>query len=166
MQAALAQHGLQLAVILITHHHGDHTAGVGELKAASGAQVFGPAHERQSVAHVDVAVQGGQSVEALGLRWQVIDTPGHTAGHIAFFTPQVALEHAVGGLAGAQDDAQVDTQNGSPNPHPVLFCGDTLFCGGCGRVFEGTPAQMLASLDRGPPPVRAGRRAAARCSCR
>ena len=61
--------------------------------------------------------------EALGLRFEVIDVPGHTAGHIAYFLPA------------------------APSPAPLLFCGDTLFSGGCGRLFEGTPAQMLASLD-------------------
>ncbi len=65
----------------------------------------------------------GDSAEVLGLRFQVIDVPGHTAGHIAYFLP------AHQGQA------------------PLLFCGDTLFSGGCGRLFEGTPAQMLASLD-------------------
>jgi hydroxyacylglutathione hydrolase len=65
----------------------------------------------------------GDRVQALGLDFEVIDVPGHTAGHIAFYTPEV-------------------------DGRPLLFCGDTLFSGGCGRLFEGTPAQMLASLDR------------------
>jgi hydroxyacylglutathione hydrolase len=64
----------------------------------------------------------GDTLELLGQTVQVMDVPGHTAGHVAYFVPEA-------------------------QPNPVLFCGDTLFSGGCGRIFEGTPAQMLASLD-------------------
>ena len=121
VRAALDQRGLQLASILVTHHHGDHTGGVAELRAATGAQVFGPARER--IPEPFTPLHGGDEVQALGIRFRVIDVPGHTAGHIAYFADAVA---------GA----------------PLLFCGDTLFSGGCGRLFEGTPAQMLDSLDR------------------
>lgn len=118
---ALAHHKLQLAAILVTHHHADHTGGVAALHAATGAPVHGPARERipepfMPYVQADIA-------QALGLRFEVIDVPGHTAGHIAYFLP-------------AAEDSE-----------PLLFCGDTLFSGGCGRLFEGTPAQMLASLD-------------------
>lgn len=118
--AALERHALQLQAILITHHHADHVGGVDALRAATGAPVWGPARERlpEPVARV----QGGEQVEALGGPWQVIDVPGHTAGHIAFYSAS-ALQQ------------------------PLLFCGDTLFSGGCGRLFEGTPAQMQQSLD-------------------
>lgn len=118
---ALARDHLQLAAILVTHHHGDHTAGVPALREATGATVFGPA--REHIAQPYVALSQGDHAEALGLRFEVIDIPGHTAGHIAFFLP------------------------GTPDRQPLVFCGDTLFSGGCGRLFEGTPAQMLASLD-------------------
>lgn len=118
---ALARHKLQLAAILVTHHHADHTGGVGALHAATGAPVWGPAHERIPEPYTPL-VQGDVA-EALGLRFEVIDVPGHTAGHIAYFLPA------------------------APSQAPLLFCGDTLFSGGCGRLFEGTPAQMLASLD-------------------
>lgn len=118
--AALERHALQLQAILITHHHADHVGGVDALRAATGAPVWGPAREKlpEPVARV----QGGDQVEALGGPWQVIDVPGHTAGHIAFYSAR-ALQQ------------------------PLLFCGDTLFSGGCGRLFEGTPAQMQQSLD-------------------
>lgn len=120
VREALQRHQLQLAAILVTHHHADHTGGVAELQEATGAQVYGPAKERiPSPFH---PLHGGDTINALGFAWQVIDVPGHTAGHIAYFCPDVE---------GA----------------PLLFCGDTLFSGGCGRLFEGTPAQMLASLD-------------------
>jgi hydroxyacylglutathione hydrolase len=119
---ALAQHALQLGGILVTHHHADHVGGVADLLAHHPAPVWGPAGE---VLPIDVQpVAEGDVIDLLGVRWQVIDVPGHTAGHIAFHSDDAAL--------GA----------------PVLFCGDTLFSGGCGRLFEGTPAQMLASLTR------------------
>jgi hydroxyacylglutathione hydrolase len=120
---ALARAHLQLAAILVTHHHADHTGGVAALREATGAQVFGPAGE--TVPQPCTPLRQGDRADALGLRFEVIDIPGHTAGHIAFFLP-----------AGAPG---IDT--------PLVFCGDTLFSGGCGRIFEGTPAQMLASLD-------------------
>lgn len=116
----LGQHGIRLDTILITHHHADHTGGVAELREATGARVIGPAFE--TMPEPLQRVSGGETVEALGLRFEVIDVPGHTAGHIAFFAP-----NAPGG--------------------PLVFCGDTLFSGGCGRLFEGTPAQMHESLS-------------------
>ncbi|MDP9918195.1 hydroxyacylglutathione hydrolase [Variovorax boronicumulans] len=118
---ALAHHKLQLAAILVTHHHSDHTGGVAALHAATGAKVWGPARER--IPEPFTPLVQGDIAQALGLRFEVIDVPGHTAGHIAYFLPASAAQA------------------------PVLFCGDTLFSGGCGRLFEGTPAQMLASLD-------------------
>lgn len=118
---ALARHKLQLAAILVTHHHADHTGGVAALHSATGARVWGPARER--IPEPFTPLSHGDVAEALGLRFQVIDVPGHTAGHIAYFLPA------------------------APSQAPLLFCGDTLFSGGCGRLFEGTPAQMLSSLD-------------------
>lgn len=119
--AWLQSQGLQLDTILITHHHGDHTGGVAALRAATSAQVFGP--RREAMPEPLTRVGGGERVEVLGLRFEVIDVPGHTAGHIAYHCPEV-------------DGA------------PLLFCGDTLFSAGCGRLFEGTPTQMLDSLTR------------------
>jgi hydroxyacylglutathione hydrolase len=117
---ALAEDGLTLAAILVTHHHADHVGGVRELHLATGAQVFGPA--REDVPTPFTPVMQGDAVELLGQTVQVLDVPGNTGGHVAYFLP-------------------------SATPSPVLFSGDTLFSGGCGRIFEGTPAQMLASLD-------------------
>ena len=120
LQTLQAQ-GLQLQAILVTHHHADHVGGVQALREATGATVYGPARERIPAPFTPLAQ--GDRVDALGLGFDVIDVPGHTAGHIAYYCPQV-------------------------NGAPLLFCGDTLFSGGCGRLFEGSPAQMLASLDR------------------
>ena len=117
----LSRNGLQLSAILVTHHHPDHIGGVAELHAATGAPVWGPARERIPEPFTKLAE--GDQVDVLGLRFMVIDVPGHTAGHIAYYTPDL-------------------------DGRPLLFCGDTLFSGGCGRLFEGTPAQMLASLDK------------------
>ena len=118
--SVLAQHQLQLQGILVTHHHADHVGGVQALREATGAPAWGPAYEQ--LPEPITRVQGGDTVDLLGGPWQVMDVPGHTSGHIAFYSA-LAL------------------------PQPVLFCGDTLFSGGCGRLFEGTPAQMQASMD-------------------
>jgi hydroxyacylglutathione hydrolase len=121
VQEGLRQAAARLDAILVTHHHGDHTGGVRALQEATGAVVYGPA--REAIPGPFVAVRDGDTVQALGLDWTVIEVPGHTAGHVAYYCPDV-------------------------DGTPLLFCGDTLFSGGCGRLFEGTPAQMLASLDR------------------
>ena len=117
---ALSQQKATLRAILVTHHHADHVGGVQDLQAATGARVLAPAVEGLSFPHESLS--GGDTLELLGLKLQVIDVPGHTAGHIAYWIPASPLG-------------------------PVLFCGDTLFSGGCGRIFEGTPAQMLQSMD-------------------
>jgi hydroxyacylglutathione hydrolase len=123
--ATLQRLGLQLSSILITHHHRDHTGGIEQLVHECGARVFGPATE--TIAGLDQPLVDGDSVEVWsgGPVARVIGIPGHTLGHIAFTFSQFGID-----------------------PRPVLFCGDTMFAAGCGRVFEGTPAQMLASLDR------------------
>jgi hydroxyacylglutathione hydrolase len=114
---ALEAHGLALDTILVTHHHADHVGGVAALSRAAGAEVFGPAGESLPLVHHRVRGGNHVSLPRLGLAFHVLDVPGHTSGHVAY------------------------------HGHGALFCGDTLFSGGCGRLFEGTPAQMLASLD-------------------
>lgn len=118
---ALRRWRLQLDAILVTHHHPDHTGGVNTLRQATGARVFGPA--REVMPEPLTRLDAGAQVLCLGLRFDVLDVPGHTAGHIAYYCAEA-------------------------DPDPILFCGDTLFSAGCGRLFEGTPAQMLASLTQ------------------
>jgi hydroxyacylglutathione hydrolase len=121
VQAWLASEGVVLDTILITHHHPDHTGGVAALRDLTGARVIGPV--RETMPEPLQRVDDGETVIVLGHGFTVIAVPGHTAGHIAFYCDDVAGE-------------------------PLLFCGDTLFSAGCGRLFEGTPAQMHASLSR------------------
>lgn len=116
--SALAADDLRLEAILATHHHADHVGGIPELVAATGAVVFGPAREELPAGIRRLAGGDRASLPQMALEFAVIDVPGHTAGHIAY----------VG--------------------HGALFCGDTLFSAGCGRLFEGTAAQMLESLDK------------------
>ncbi len=118
---ALLREGLQLRGILVTHHHADHTGGVNFLRERTGAAVYGPANE--VMPEPITRLSEGDRIQLLGREFNVIEVPGHTAGHIAYYCP--------------------DTRD-----TPLLFCGDTLFSGGCGRLFEGTAAQMQASLHR------------------
>jgi hydroxyacylglutathione hydrolase len=125
---ALDRLGLALQSILVTHHHADHVGGIQGLRGRLQGRVLGPAAER--IPQPFVPLVGGDEVRALGLRFRVMEVPGHTAGHIAFFCEELG------------DDPEHD-QGGAP----VLFCGDTLFSGGCGRLFEGSAVQLHASLQ-------------------
>lgn len=139
---------LQLESILVTHHHPDHTGGVDALREATGAKVFGPARER--IPPPFTPLRDGDTVRALDLDFQVLDVPGHTAGHIAFYmAPTLSASRDALPPEGAHPAWGGPAPDGTVlDGRPLLFCGDTLFSGGCGRLFEGTPAQMLASLDR------------------
>lgn len=124
--SALHEHALQPVAILITHHHWDHVGGISDLLAQyPSLPVYGPA--RETIPHITTPLSEGDSVriDALNAEFQVLDVPGHTAGHLAYF----------------------HTANGADDTN-IVFVGDTLFAGGCGRLFEGTPEQMHDSLTR------------------
>jgi len=125
VERALSARGLRLSAILLTHHHPDHVGGVRALVERWQPVVYGPAGE--AIEGIDRRLAGGDTitVDGVGAAMRVLDVPGHTRGHIAY------AAEPFGGDA-----------------RPLLFCGDTLFAAGCGRLFEGTPAQMLDSLDR------------------
>ncbi|NGY03678.1 hydroxyacylglutathione hydrolase [Solimonas terrae] len=118
VQRWLDAESLQLTAIVITHHHPDHTAGIAPLRQRWDVPVCGPRAEQATIPGLTTLLDDGDRVELFGEPYTVMAVPGHTLGHIAY-------------CGGGR-----------------LFCGDTLFSAGCGRLFEGTPAQMHASLSR------------------
>lgn len=118
VEAALRERALELRAVLLTHHHNDHIGAAAALRERHGASVFAPQDDRIAVADHRVGDGDTFTLERPQVRFEVLEVPGHTRSHIAY--------------VGAG----------------VLLCGDTLFSLGCGRLFEGTPAQMLASLER------------------
>lgn len=122
VQDYLTANHLNLEGILLTHHHYDHIDGVAEL-AKQGVEVVGFANDAKRLPALTKPVKEGDTFELLGQSVKVMEVPGHTLGHIVYFV------------------------EGNENSQPLLFSGDTLFGAGCGRMFEGTPEQMQASLQ-------------------
>jgi len=112
--------GWQIGQIWNTHWHGDHIGGNADIKAATGCTITGPAAEAAKIPTLDVQVREGDRVHIGAFEARVLDVPAHTAGHIAYHLPEAG----------------------------IAFVGDTLFAMGCGRLFEGTPAQMFANMQR------------------
>jgi hydroxyacylglutathione hydrolase len=112
--------GWKLDWILSTHHHADHTGGNLELKKATGCRIAGPIKDARRIPGIDVELAEGDRFELGEAEAEIFETPGHTSGHISYWFPQ----------------------------SKALFCADTLFSLGCGRLFEGTPAQMWSSLSK------------------
>ena len=134
--AWLEARNLELVAILHTHHHSDHIGGAEELlRRWPAAAVIASGADRERIPLQSQAVAGGDRLTLLGHGLQVLAVPGHTRHHIAYYLPPLAGPPAASPQAGG----------GSPGD---LFCGDTLFGGGCGRLFEGTAEQMHASLAR------------------
>jgi hydroxyacylglutathione hydrolase len=118
VEAALAERGWRLTDILVTHHHADHTGGIAELKKKHLCRVIAPRKEASKIANIDVTVREGDVVTVGSLVGRVLETPGHTAGHVTYWFKSDKL----------------------------AFVGDTLFSVGCGRILEGTPDMMWQSL--------------------
>jgi hydroxyacylglutathione hydrolase len=121
VKAALQDSQLELVAILITHHHLDHTGGINDLLVDYPVPVYGP--DSDNIPQITVTLTEPDTFSVLGLQFEVLTIPGHTLDHIALYCAQSAIG-------------------------PLVFCGDTLFAGGCGRLFEGTPAMMLQSLNK------------------
>ncbi len=117
---ALEARGWRLTHILVTHHHGDHTAGIAALKAETGCTVIGPKREAARIPHLDRSVSEPETLTIGSLEIAVLDTPGHTIGHVSYWIADAG----------------------------VAFVGDTLFAMGCGRVLEGTAEMMWGSLTK------------------
>lgn len=118
--ANLEKNQQQLSAILITHHHADHIGGVKALKQKYHCKVYGPAKEASDVVECQLVEADNITPEGLSCEFNILDVPGHTLGHISYYCAELK----------------------------ALFCGDTLFAGGCGRIFEGTAAQMYHSLAK------------------
>jgi hydroxyacylglutathione hydrolase len=118
--AAVEAMGGKLDRVLLTHHHDDHIAGAEALRTRYGAKIVGAAADAHRLPRLDQAVAEGDTVAFASTTARVIDTPGHTVGHISYFFPE----------------------------GPILFCGDTMFSLGCGRMFEGTAEQFFASFRK------------------
>ena len=113
----LKKNDLELEGILITHHHFDHTGGIQDIVEFKNVDVYGPVN---NISSINQRLKDGDSISIIGIDFEIIEIPGHTLDHIAFFSKN--------------------------NGNPILFCGDTLFSSGCGRVFEGTFEQMHQSI--------------------
>ncbi|MGQ0586419.1 MAG: hydroxyacylglutathione hydrolase [Gammaproteobacteria bacterium] len=123
VEQVLVSRGLTLEAILVTHHHSDHIGGLAGLTARRDIPVYGPAAESPQIPQLTRRLREGDRVEALGVAFEVWEVPGHTLGHIAYVA-------------------------GAPSSERFVLCGDTLFSAGCGRLFEGTAAQLHRSLAR------------------
>ena len=115
-----SQLGVEIEQILITHHHGDHVDGVAEMAKAFGCSVVGPSYEASKISNMTETVSEGDALEVLGEKTEIFLVPGHTQGHVAYWIPSAS----------------------------ALFSGDSLFVLGCGRLFEGSPADMWSGLQK------------------
>ncbi|MCB1672520.1 MAG: hydroxyacylglutathione hydrolase [Gammaproteobacteria bacterium] len=119
----LESHGLTLSTILVTHHHPDHTGGVKDLTNRFNSKVYGP--KNSPFDGIGQELEENNTVSVFGYQFRILQVPGHTLDHIAYYC-----------------------ESPPSGGRPLLFCGDTLFAAGCGRIFEGNPVMMFASLQK------------------
>ncbi len=132
VEAFLVHRNLTLSTILVTHHHQDHIGGVRQLKERFAAEIIG--FKGAQFDFLDTRLAENEQVTRSGITFKVIEVPGHTLDHIAFFADIPIVNN--------------NMPHEQTSSSPCLFCGDTLFSAGCGRLFEGTPQQMLNSLQK------------------
>ena len=118
VESFLSKNNLNLEAILITHHHFDHTGGILDLASKRNTKVYGP--KGGHIKGINTEISENSTITILDTKFDIFETPGHTLDHIAYYSKDINS----------------------------LFCGDTLFSGGCGRLFEGTPSQMFNSLNK------------------
>jgi hydroxyacylglutathione hydrolase len=126
----IEKNNLNLTHILITHHHHDHIGGLLELKQKYNAIAYGP---NNNIKGLDFNLKENNIIKTDDISFKIIEVPGHTLDHIAYYI---------------SEDIKEDINSNLELDSPKLFCGDTLFSGGCGRLFEGTPEQMFKSLEK------------------
>ena len=142
---ALEGAGLRLAAAIVTHHHGDHTAGLAQLKDATGCRVFGPDGRR--ISPLDHVVRDGELLDLPVGPVRVVATPGHTRTSVCYFLPQTEAG-PLGQSSANAGRTRPSATDARPTAAPVLFTGDTLFAAGCGRLFECDAAAMGQSMGK------------------
>ncbi|MCY4264934.1 MAG: hydroxyacylglutathione hydrolase [Gammaproteobacteria bacterium] len=147
----IQKQGLTLSHILITHHHPDHVGGLPKLIEAYSPIVYGP--QPSNIAGITQYLHKGDCIDLFGTQFEIIEVPGHTLDHIAYYRASRQEKEAevqgrhIAQMACENTSDKIENKSGGIST-PLLFCGDTLFAAGCGRLFEGTPQMMLSSLDK------------------
>ncbi len=137
----LRELGLELVAVLNTHHHADHVGGNEELKDATGCEIIGPANDSRRIPGFTRGAVPGDELEVGGLRFRVLDVHAHTRSHVAYVSSEAMTRVVRHGHDGEAVECKALAGR------PAIFCGDTLFLGGCGRLFEGTASDLMSALS-------------------